>query len=90
VGGLARERPRSRENRIGGEGEGFKLGQQWLSIGRVKHGARALGVAERCLEMATSYAKLRSTFGPPLADRQSGPGEMMKMVIARHVLKTYA
>lgn len=58
-------------NRIGEEGEGFKLGQKWLGIGRVKHGARALGVAERSLELATSYAKLRETFGRPLADRQA-------------------
>jgi acyl-CoA dehydrogenase len=59
------------QNRVGAEGEGFKLGQQWLGVGRVKHGARALGVAERCLEMATKYAKERVTFGKPLADRQA-------------------
>jgi acyl-CoA dehydrogenase len=57
-------------HRVGGEGEGFKLGQKWLGAGRVKHGSRALGVAERALEMATAYAKQRSTFGRPLADRQ--------------------
>lgn len=59
------------KNRVGDEGEGFKLGQQWIGVGRVKHGARALGVAERCLEMATKYAKERVTFGRPLADRQA-------------------
>jgi acyl-CoA dehydrogenase len=59
------------ENRIGEEGEGFSFGQKWLGIGRIKHGARALGVAERCLEMAASYAKQRVTFGRPLADRQA-------------------
>src|SRR5690606_10135083 len=32
------------ENRIGEEGEGFKLAQEWLTIGRLRHGARALGV----------------------------------------------
>lgn len=55
---------------VGKEGEGFKLAQGWLGHGRVKHGARALGVAERALEMATSYSHQRSTFGRPLADRQ--------------------
>ena len=34
-------------NLVGGEGEGFSLAQKWLGAGRVKHGARALGVAER-------------------------------------------
>jgi ABC-2 type transport system ATP-binding protein len=58
-------------HRVGAEGEGMRFGQQWLNIGRVKHGARALGVAERCIEMATSYAKQRSTFGSPLAERQA-------------------
>jgi len=58
-------------HRVGAEGEGMRFGQQWLNIGRLKHGARALGVAERCLEMATPYAKQRSTFGHPLAERQA-------------------
>jgi acyl-CoA dehydrogenase len=58
-------------HRVGEEGEGFGHAQKWLGGGRVKHGARALGVTERCLEMATSYAKQRLTFGRPLADRQS-------------------
>src|SRR5580704_2247688 len=57
-------------HRVGEEGDGFRHAQQWLGAGRIKHGSRALGVAERCLEMATSYAKQRSTFGRPLADRQ--------------------
>src|SRR5271170_56621 len=58
-------------HRVGEEGEGFGHAQKWLGAGRVKHGARALGVTERCLEMATGYAKQRSTFGRPLADRQA-------------------
>jgi acyl-CoA dehydrogenase len=58
-------------HRVGAEGEGFKLAQQWIGIGRIKHGARALGVAQRCLELAASYARQRVTFGRPLADRQS-------------------
>lgn len=56
--------------RVGDEGDGFKLAQKWLGAGRVKHGARALGVAERCLELATSYAKQRETFGKLLSERQ--------------------
>jgi acyl-CoA dehydrogenase len=55
---------------VGREGEGFKLAQGWLGAGRVKHGARACGVAERCLELAATYAHQRVTFGKPLAERQ--------------------
>ena len=58
------------ENLVGKEGEGFKLAQKWLGIGRLKHGARALGVAERCIEMGASYSKQRVTFGRPLSERQ--------------------
>jgi acyl-CoA dehydrogenase len=58
------------ENLVGKEGEGFKLAQKWLAIGRLKHGARALGVAERCIEMGASYSKQRITFGKPLSERQ--------------------
>ena len=58
------------ENRVGEEGQGFAAAQRWLSEGRIRHGARACGVAERCLDMALDYAKQRKTFGEPLAERQ--------------------
>ncbi len=58
-------------HRVGAEGEGFKFGQKWLGVGRIKHGARALGVAERCLDMAIAYSKQRVTFGKPLSERQA-------------------
>jgi acyl-CoA dehydrogenase len=58
------------ENLVGGEGEGFLFAQKWLNEGRIRHGARACGVAERCLELTIEYAKQRRTFGEPLAERQ--------------------
>jgi len=58
-------------NRIGEEGEGFKFAQNWINSGRIRHGARGMGVIERCLELGASYAKQRVTFGQPLADRQA-------------------
>ena len=57
--------------RIGAEGGGFSLGQRFLANGRLKHGARGLGIAQRCLDMMCDYAKQRVTFGRPLADRQA-------------------
>jgi acyl-CoA dehydrogenase len=56
---------------IGKEGGGFSLGQKWLGAGRIKQGARALGATRRCLELAATYGNQRSTFGQPLAKRQS-------------------
>ena len=57
-------------NRVGEEGQGFATAQRWLNEGRIRHGARACGVAERCLDMAVNYTKQRKTFGEPLADKQ--------------------
>ncbi|WP_304459377.1 acyl-CoA dehydrogenase family protein [Alicyclobacillus sendaiensis] len=59
------------ENVLGPIGEGLRLAMQWIIQGRWIIAARAIGAAERLLEMAIGYAKLRTTFGKPLADRQS-------------------
>ena len=58
------------ENLVGNEGDGFRVAQGWLNQGRIRHGARSCGVAERCLEITTEYAKQRKTFGEPLSERQ--------------------
>ncbi|KKW93101.1 hypothetical protein YP76_09155 [Sphingobium chungbukense] len=59
-------------NLVGSEGDGMALAQQWITEGRIlRHGARSLGVAERCLELGISYSRQRQTFGAPLAARQA-------------------
>jgi acyl-CoA dehydrogenase len=58
-------------SRVGEEGRGFALGQKWLAAGRLKQAARALGATRRSLELATTYAKQRVTFGKPLSERQA-------------------
>ena len=75
------------ENMIGGEGDGFKFAQNWISAGRIRHGARGIGVIERCLEMGASYAKQRSTFGSPLAERQSVQWMLVDSYADLHMLK---
>ena len=58
--------------RVGEEGQGFVYAQSWITEGRIlRHAARAIGVIERCLELATAYAASRVTFGAALTDRQS-------------------
>jgi acyl-CoA dehydrogenase len=59
------------ENRAGEEGDGMKLAQAWIGASRVAQAARGLGVASRCLDLMTSYAKQRVTFGRTLASRQA-------------------
>ena len=54
-----------------GEGKGFAIGQQSLGRARIRQGARAIGVTERCLELASGYAQQRVTFGKPISERQA-------------------
>ena len=58
-------------NMIGEEGEGFKFGQAWITAGRMRHAARGIGVAERCMELAGKYTNERETFGQKLSARQA-------------------
>lgn len=57
--------------RVGEIGEGFKLSQKWLTVGRLRHGPKAVGVARRALQLATEYSRSRVTFGKPLSERQA-------------------
>lgn len=58
------------ENLLGGEGEGFNMGQHRLAYGRLRHGMHNVAMAQRALDMATKHVIERSTFGQPLSQRQ--------------------
>jgi len=58
-------------NRIGAEGEGFKIAMQGLDGGRLNIAACSLGAAGACLDLARSYMKERRQFGKRLADFQA-------------------
>jgi acyl-CoA dehydrogenase len=55
-------------NLLGQEGEGFRLAQERLGPGRIHHAMRAIGMAERALEMLCRRTAARSTFGRPIID----------------------
>jgi alkylation response protein AidB-like acyl-CoA dehydrogenase len=58
------------ENRIGEEGEGFKICMRILDLNRPTVGAVSVGLAQGALDMAVSYAKERHAFGKPIASFQ--------------------
>jgi alkylation response protein AidB-like acyl-CoA dehydrogenase len=54
------------ENRLGEEGEGFKIAMTVLDAGRIGIAAQALGIAEAAYEAARQYAGQREAFGQPI------------------------
>jgi acyl-CoA dehydrogenase len=59
------------ENVLGTVGKGFELAMQWIGGGRLQIPARAVGQAQRLLELGLEYAKQRQAFGSPIADYQA-------------------
>jgi alkylation response protein AidB-like acyl-CoA dehydrogenase len=57
-------------NRLGEEGEGFKIAMSCLDNGRYTVGSGATGLIRACLEDSIKYAHERTTFGKPIADHQ--------------------
>jgi len=58
------------ENRLGAEGEGFRIAMQVLDRGRLHIAAVCVGVAERLLVDCVAYASQRKQFGKPIAEHQ--------------------
>ncbi len=65
-------------NRLGEEGEGFRIAMFALDQGRYTVAAGATGLIRACLEASVRYAKERTTFGRPIAEHQ-----LVKEMIAR-------
>ena len=58
-------------NRIGNEGEGFKIAMRVLDHSRPGIAAQALGIAEGAFDLACRYARERHQFGKPIAEFQA-------------------
>ncbi|HEX9603392.1 MAG TPA: acyl-CoA dehydrogenase, partial [Myxococcales bacterium] len=57
--------------RLGAEGEGFKIAMSTLDGGRIGIAAQAIGIARAAFEEARDYAKVRKTFDVPIAQHQA-------------------
>ena len=58
-------------NRLGNEGDGYKIALSTLDGGRIGIGAQATGIAQGAFEASLTYAKQREAFGHPIADFQA-------------------
>lgn len=58
------------ENRIGNEGDGFKIAMTVLDAGRIGIAAQALGIAEAAFEASLQYAREREAFGQKIGEFQ--------------------
>ena len=58
------------ENRLGAEGEGFKIAMTVLDAGRIGIASQALGIAEAAMEASINYAREREAFGQKIGEFQ--------------------
>lgn len=58
-------------NRLGQEGDGFKIAMAILDRGRIGIAAQAVGIVQAALEDSLAYARQRETFGKPIAEHQA-------------------
>ena len=58
-------------NRLGGEGEGYRIALANLETGRIGIAAQAVGMARAALEAALAYARERRAFGKPIVEHQA-------------------
>jgi len=72
------------ENRLGEEGEGFRIAMRTLDYTRPMTGATAVGVAQAALDAATAYAKERRQFGQPIAAFQAIQFMLADMAMQAH------
>ena len=67
------------ENRIGEEGEGFKITMSGFDHGRYTVASGATGIIRASLDASIRYAKTRKTFGKPIAEHQLIQEKIAKM-----------
>lgn len=73
------------EDRLGEEGEGFKIAMSCLDNGRLTVAAGAVGLCQACLDASIRYARERRSFGRPIGEHQ-----LVQRMIAHMVRRTEA
>ncbi len=68
-----------KENKLGTDGEGFKIAMKILDGGRIGIAAQALGIAGGAYELALAYSKEREAFGKPINQHQGVSFKLAQM-----------
>jgi alkylation response protein AidB-like acyl-CoA dehydrogenase len=68
-------------DRLGDEGQGFRIAMRALDSGRIGISAQAVGLAQGALDDAVAYAKERKQFGKPIADLQTIQNKIADMAV---------
>ena len=69
------------ENRLGEEGEGFKIAMSTLDSGRIGIATQALGIGQAAFEFATKYSTEREAFGQTISGFQSIQNKLADMAM---------
>lgn len=72
---------------LGAEGEGFKVAMTAVERGRLGVAARAVGLAQSCLDDAVAYAREREAFGRPIGSLQIVQSKITDMVVGVHTAR---
>ena len=75
------------ENRLGAEGEGFRVALGALDRSRPAVGAQAVGIAQAALDAAVAYSRERQQFGQPIAAFQGIQFMLADMAMAVHAAR---
>lgn len=81
------------QNRLGEEGEGFKIAMSILDAGRIGIAAQSVGIAQAALEHSIRFARERKAFGVPIVEHQAIAfyiAEMAMKIQAARLLTYYA
>jgi alkylation response protein AidB-like acyl-CoA dehydrogenase len=68
-------------DRLGDEGQGFRIAMRALDSGRIGISAQAVGLAQGALDDAVAYARERKQFGKPIAELQTIQNKIADMTV---------
>lgn len=75
------------ENRLGAEGEGFRIALNALEFGRLTVAARQVGLAQACLEHSAAYARTREVGGTVIGRHQLVQGLIADLAVEVHAAR---